>query len=149
MVSRAELFVTNSRLGWKNRVINAAYSFRMLFFLRHVFQFFLHIYLPVSVYGNRLRMCHCYNITVNPNVKLGCNVTLYHGVTIGSKQFGSNPGVPVIGDNVVVYPNAVIVGGIFVGSGAVIGAGSVVVSDIPSNAMVAGNPGKVISYIKD
>ena len=149
MVARSELTILNSNLGWKNRIINSAYSFKWLFVLRHLFQFFLHIYLPSSVHKKRLRLCHCYNVTINPSAKLGSNVTIYHGVTIGSKQFGSNSGTPSIGDNVIVYPNAIVVGGITVGDGAVIGAGCVVVSNIPSNAMVVGNPGRVISYIKD
>ena len=34
-----------------------------------------------------------------------------------------------------------------IGENAVIGAGSVVTKDVPSNAIVGGNPAKVIKYI--
>lgn len=74
-------------------------------------------------------------------------VTIYHDVTIGSKQFGSNQGVPTIGDNVIIYPGAIILGGVHIGDGAIIGAGAVVFSDVPVDAIVAGNPGKIISFI--
>ena len=40
--------------------------------------------------------------------------------------------------------NATILCGITIGEGAVIGAGSVVVKDVPANAVAAGNPAKII-----
>ncbi|MDP2643543.1 MAG: acyltransferase [Desulfobacterales bacterium] len=40
--------------------------------------------------------------------------------------------------------NATLLCGITVGANAVVGAGSVVVRDVPDNAVVAGNPAKVI-----
>ena len=45
--------------------------------------------------------------------------------------------------------NATLLCGITVGAGAVVGAGSVVIRDVPDNAVVAGNPAKVIKKIKD
>jgi acetyltransferase-like isoleucine patch superfamily enzyme len=38
--------------------------------------------------------------------------------------------------------------GITIGENALIGAGSMVTKDVPANAIVAGNPAKVIKYIK-
>lgn len=149
MLLRKEITVISSPLGWKNRLINMAFYYRVLFPLRLFFQFFLHIYLPVSAYHKKVRMGHCYNITLNSNVILGRNVTIYHGVTIGSKQFGGGAGIPRIGDDVIIYPNSVILGDITVGSGSIIGAGAVVIRDVPVNAVVAGNPAKVIAFISD
>lgn len=149
MLLRKEITVLSSPLGWKNRLINIAFYYRVLFPLRLFFQFFLHIYLPASAYHKKVRMGHCYNITLNPKVILGRNVTIYHGVTIGSKQFGRGAGVPVIGDDVIIYPNSVILGDITVGSGSIIGAGAVVIKDVPVNAVVAGNPAKNISFVID
>ena len=48
-----------------------------------------------------------------------------------------------IGNNVYVAANSIILCGITVGDNSVIGAGSVVTSDIPANALVAGVPAKV------
>ena len=45
--------------------------------------------------------------------------------------------------------NATILSGITIGEGAVIGAGSVVVRDVPDNAVVAGNPAKIIRKTKE
>lgn len=50
----------------------------------------------------------------------------------------------VLGDNVLVGANAVILEGVQVGSGAVIAAGAVVTHDVPENAVVAGIPAKLI-----
>lgn len=44
--------------------------------------------------------------------------------------------------------NATILCGITIGKNALIGAGAVVVKDVPDNAVVAGNPAKIIKYLK-
>ena len=43
--------------------------------------------------------------------------------------------------------NATILCGITIGENALVGAGAVVVKDVPNNAIVAGNPARVIKYI--
>jgi acetyltransferase-like isoleucine patch superfamily enzyme len=50
----------------------------------------------------------------------------------------------IIGDHVWIGKNAIILKGVTIGNGAIIAAGSVVVKDVPSKALVAGNPAKVI-----
>ena len=54
----------------------------------------------------------------------------------------------VIEDDVLIGANAVVLEGVRVGRGAVVAAGSVVVSDVPENAVVAGVPARTIK-IKD
>ena len=51
-----------------------------------------------------------------------------------------------IGDNVWIGTRATILDGVSIGSGAVVGAHSLVTSDVPENAIVAGVPAKVIRY---
>jgi serine O-acetyltransferase len=51
---------------------------------------------------------------------------------------------PTIGDNVTIYANSVIIGGIKIGDNAIIGAGAVVVKDVPPKAVVAGNPAIIL-----
>ena len=52
----------------------------------------------------------------------------------------------VIGNDVWIGANAIILRGVNVSDGAVIGAGAVVTKDVPPYAIVAGNPAKVIKY---
>ena len=56
-------------------------------------------------------------------------------------------GKPItIGDNVWFGGNCVVLPGVTIGNNVVVGAGSVVTKDIPDNAVVAGNPAKIIRY---
>ena len=52
----------------------------------------------------------------------------------------------MIGSDVWIGRNAVLLGGITIGHGAIIGAFSVVAKDVPPYAVVVGNPAKVIRY---
>lgn len=52
----------------------------------------------------------------------------------------------IIGNDVWIGCNSVILRGIHIGNGAVIGAAAVVTKDIPPYAIVVGNPAKVIKY---
>ena len=74
--------------------------------------------------------------------KIGKNMTIYQGCTIGGIH---GKGAPVLGDGVVMYAGAKVVGKIKIGNNVVIGANAVVVEDIPDNAVVVGVPGKVVS----
>lgn len=49
-----------------------------------------------------------------------------------------------IGNKVWIGSNAIILKGVTIGDGAVVGAGAVVTKDVPQNAVVAGNPAKVV-----
>jgi len=55
----------------------------------------------------------------------------------------------VIGDNVWIGINCIVLPGVSIGNDSVIGAGSVVTKDIPGNVLVAGNPAKIIKYYSD
>lgn len=88
-------------------------------------------------------MCyHPYATVINAR-SIGENFQFRNSLTIGNK-FNDNTKIPVIGNNVVVGANVVIIGDIQIGSNVIIGAGSVVVKDVPSNVVIAGNPAKVI-----
>ena len=74
-----------------------------------------------------------------------------NGVTIGKGKAKEEDGPvqPVLGDDVDIYANAVIFGGIHIGNDVKIGAGTVVNKDVPDHCTVVGNPMRIISHEKD
>jgi serine acetyltransferase len=109
---------------------------------RNLARVIFHVELPKGT--PRIRMPHPYMVVVNEHTVIGENCTFYHSVTIGSRQFGIVTGAPTIGDEVIIYPGACIIGKITIGARAIIGAGSIVLHDVPPNTVVAGNPAKVV-----
>ena len=65
---------------------------------------------------------HPVGIVISKFATVGKNCTIYQNVTIGKGKFSekNNTDVPVIGDNVVIYANSVIIGGVKIGNNAVI-----------------------------
>ena len=50
----------------------------------------------------------------------------------------------IVNDKVSIGTSSTILGGIQIGENSIIGAGSVVISDVPPNVIVAGNPAKIL-----
>jgi acetyltransferase-like isoleucine patch superfamily enzyme len=54
----------------------------------------------------------------------------------------------IVEDRASIGTGATILGGIKIGKNAVVGAGAVVTKDVPENAVVVGNPAKIIKFIE-
>lgn len=78
----------------------------------------------------------------HPNVKIGKNCKILHGVTMGGRA--GHKGLPIIGDNVVIGTHAQIVGNVRIGNNSIVGAGAIVTHDVPDNVVVVGNPAKIL-----
>lgn len=89
---------------------------------------------------------HFGQVVVSPQAVIGRNCNLSQGVTLGLSPRGARAGAPTLGDYVYVGPGAVVVGAVHVGDHAAIGANCVVTKDVPAHAVVAGVPGRVLSY---
>jgi len=81
-------------------------------------------------------------------LRLGRNVTVFQGVTLGSKELdmGFDPALrPEVGDNVVLGSGCKVLGGIRIGDNVSVGANSVVLNSVESNCTVAGIPARRIT----
>ncbi len=95
--------------------------------------------------GKGLHIAHSGCIVLHQDAVLGENVSLSHGVTVGQTIRDGRVCVPVIGSNVYIAPGAKVIGDIRVGDNVAIGANAVVTRDVPSGAVVAGCPARVLS----
>lgn len=93
------------------------------------------------VFGQRLHIIHPFSIVIHPKTIIGDHVGIMHEVTIGSR---GTYAAPVIGNNVFIGVGAKILGEITIGDNVDIGANSVVLTDVPSNSLVVGIPGRII-----
>ena len=85
---------------------------------------------------------HPYCTILNAD-SIGENLYVNHLVTVGEV----NGKRPTIGHNVSIYTGAIVIGDIHIGNNVKIGAGAVVVKSVPDNAVVVGNPAKIINKI--
>jgi len=81
---------------------------------------------------------------IHSNTKIGDNCLIAQNVTIG-RNFGDKK-VPVIGNNVYIGAGSVVFGEITIGNNVIIGSNSVINKSVPNNAVVVGNPGRIIKY---
>jgi serine O-acetyltransferase len=99
---------------------------------------------PGADIGDGLFIDHGTGVVVGETAQIGDNVTLYQGVTLGGTGFATGKRHPTVEDNVTIGSGAKLLGPITVGHGAKIGANSVVITDVPPNSTVVGNPGHVV-----
>lgn len=127
----------------------------------------LNMHSPVKIYADRPGA----SIRIGPNTRIhGSCIHAYQSISIGKNCLiaancqifdgnGHDPSFPnvedrintigsskavVIGDNVWLGANCIILPGVNIGHGAIISANSVVVNDIPPMVIAGGNPAVVV-----
>lgn len=117
-------------------------------FLRIVARWFLPPLPAIEIHGDIGPGFAIYHnaAVIHPH-RAGKNFTVNFGCVIGKGKPGSagdHITDPDFGDDVTIYPNATVFGGITVGDRVQIGAGAVVNKDVPDDCTVVGNPMRVI-----
>lgn len=117
--------------------------------------------------GDHTRIWSAKNITIGNNVLIAHNCNIFDNDTHPTDfierredaqqiiwnhkrmNFSTLHSAPVvIGDDVWIGCNAIILKGVTIGSGAIIAAGSVVTKDVPVDTVVGGNPAHVLKSLK-
>jgi serine O-acetyltransferase len=103
--------------------------------------------------GPGLKLKHPHDIVIGYGARIGRCVTIYNGVTFGAKhRFTEEEDAPdktdrypKIGDGVIIFSGAKILGDITIGAHSVVGANAVVIDSFPENSVIAGVPARIIS----
>lgn len=128
---------------------------------------FAHV-LPGAMIGAECNICdHVFienDVQIGDRVTVKCGVQLWDGTTIGNDVFiGPNATFTndpwprsrewpetfsrtIIEDGASIGAGAIVLPGLTVGRGAMVGAGAVLTRSVPPNAVVVGNPARIIRY---
>jgi len=101
---------------------------------------------PGAQIGARFFIDHGTGVVLGETSIIGNNVRLYHGVTLGAfslpteqvNELRYKKRHPTIEDDVIIYPNATVLGGeTVIGRGSVVGGNCWVTKSVPANTTVA------------
>lgn len=99
---------------------------------------------PAAQIGSGLMLDHATGIVVGETAVIDDDVSILHAVTLGGTGKESGDRHPKIRRGVLLAAGCKVIGNIEVGEGAKVGAGSVVLTDVPPGATVAGVPAKIV-----
>jgi UDP-2-acetamido-3-amino-2,3-dideoxy-glucuronate N-acetyltransferase len=86
-------------------------------------------------------------VRIEDDVFIGPNVTFTNDPFPRSKIHPKKYATTLIQKGASIGANATILPGITIGQNAMVGAGSVVTKDVPPNAIVMGNPARIVNYV--
>lgn len=100
---------------------------------------------PAATIGHGVTFDHASGVVIGETARIGNNVLILHGVTLGGRGDVCGDRHPIIGNDVTIGACAQVIGRIVVGDGAFVAAGSLVVKPVAPHTTVAGVPAKVIN----
>jgi acetyltransferase-like isoleucine patch superfamily enzyme/uncharacterized membrane protein YbhN (UPF0104 family) len=92
------------------------------------------------------------DVRIGNHVRIGPSCNLlgedheFHNREVPIHKQRRKPAGLVIGDDVFIGGNSVVLSGLEIGRGAVVGAGTVVTTNVPEFAIVVGNPARIVKY---
>jgi serine O-acetyltransferase len=136
LLRHAAAFPKYSIRGLLYRVLLNHYSYKYGFQIQ-----------PNTRIGKGLYIGHRGPVVINGLAEIGDNCTLSHIVTIGQTNRGKRAGCPKIGNKVWIGAGAVIVGKIVIGDNVLISPNAYVTCDVPDNSLVIGNPARCFPIV--
>lgn len=101
---------------------------------------------PGAVIGKGFFIDHGMGVVIGETTRIGNNVTLFQGVTLGGTGKETGKRHPTLGNNIVVGSGAKVLGDIKIGDHSYIGANAVVLREVPAHSTVVGVPGRVVKH---
>ena len=95
---------------------------------------------PAARFGQRVFLDHGVGLVVGETAVVEDDVSIWHGVTLGSTLMEGGDRHPKIRRGAILGAGATILGNIEIGEGAIVASGSVVLRPVPPFTVVAGNP---------
>lgn len=97
---------------------------------------------PGARLGPGLFIDHATGVVIGETARVGTDVTIYQGVTLGGTSLDRVRRHPTVGDRVIIGAGAKILGPVTIGDDSRIGAGAVVIRSVPPGSVVVGVPGR-------
>ena len=95
--------------------------------------------------GPGLCIAHPVGIVIGRGTTIGANATIFQGVSFGVKDWDPDNirSFPSVGDNCFFFAGCAVFGPVRIGNNCIVGGHSVVLSDVPDDALAVGLPMKL------
>lgn len=132
---------------WMHRIAHYFWVHGWLFcarFLSHMNRFLTGIEIhPGAKIGRRFFIDHGSGVVIGETSEIGDDVHLYQGVVLGGVTLQKKKRHPTVGNHVMIGAGTIVLGPIVIGNGARIGAASLVIHDVPAEAIAVGVPARL------
>ena len=132
---------------WMHRIAYYLWVHGWLFcarFLSHISRFLTGIEIhPGARIGRRFFIDHGSGVVIGETSEIGDDVHLYQGVVLGGVTLQKKKRHPTVGNHVMIGAGTIVLGPIVIGTGARIGAASLVIHDVPAEAIAVGVPARL------
>lgn len=88
-------------------------------------------------------------LRIKDDVFIGPNVTFTNDLLPRSKHYPNTFPMTIVRSGASIGGGATILPGLSIGRNAMVGAGAVVTKSVPDNAVVVGNPARIVRYLGD
>jgi len=90
---------------------------------------------PGAIIGKRVFIDHGCGVVIGETAEIADDVTIYHGVTLGSRINFKGKRHPTVQSGVVIGAGAKVIGDIIIGQDSKIGPNAVVTKSLPPNSL--------------
>jgi serine O-acetyltransferase len=132
---------------WMHRIAHFLWQKKWYFgarLLSHISRFVTGIEIhPGAKIGRRFFIDHGSGVVIGETTEIGDDVLIYQGVILGGVTLQKKKRHPTVGNQVLIGSGTIVLGPVLIGDGARIGAASLVIHDVPPEAIAVGVPARL------